>query len=161
MNEYRISQEQLLKMMHELCPSDRPDRNGITWDTDAVDRAINEWLENNKGTKLVANNEEESKVLNKMESEEVTSRIGDLNIALEEYNKCEKLLGESDDNKEYITCAMNNVFSDVHTRAYFEGLTYDTRNKLIDAIIKVLKEVREEDAKKLKRYLYTGGDRNE
>ena len=159
MSEYRISQEQLLKMMHELCPSDHPDRNGRTWDTDAVDRAVNEWLEKNKGTKLVAHDEEESKVLNKMESEEVTSRIGDLNIALEEYNKCEKLLGESDDNKEYITCAMNNVFSDVHTRAYFEGLTYDTRNKLIDAIIKVLVEVREEDAKKLKRYLYTGGDR--
>ena len=159
MSEYRISQEQLLKMMHELCPSDHPDRNGRTWDTDAVDRAVNEWLEKNKGTKLVAHDEEESKVLNKIESEEVTSRIGDLNIALEEYNKCEKLLGESDDNKEYITCAMNNVFSDVHTRAYFEGLTYETRNKIIDAIIEVLKEVREEDAKKLKRYLYTGGDR--
>lgn len=157
MSEYRISQEQLLKMMHELCPSDHPDRNGRTWDIDAVDRAVNEWLEKNKGTKLEA----KSKVLNKMESEEVTSRIGDLNIALEEYNKCEKLLGESDDNKEYITLAMNNVFSDVHTRTYFEGLTYDTRNKIIDAIIKVLEEVREDDAKKLKRYLYTGGDRNE
>lgn len=157
MSEYRISQEQLLKMMHELCPSDHPDRNGRTWDIDAVDRAVNEWLEKNKGTKLEA----KSKMLNKMESEEVASRIGDLNIALEEYNKCEKLLGESDDNKEYITLAMNNVFSDVHTRTYFEGLTYDTRNKIIDAIIKVLEEVREDDAKKLKRYLYTGGDRNE
>lgn len=161
MSEYRISQEQLLKMMHESCPSDHPDRNGRTWDTDAVDRAINEWLKNNKGTKLVAHDEEESKVLNKMESEEVTSRIGDLNIALEEYNKCEKLLGENDSKEEYITLAMNNVFSDVHTRAYFEGLTYETRNKLIDAMIEVLKEVREENAKKLKRYLYTGGDRNE
>lgn len=161
MSEYRISQEQLLKMMHELCPSDHPDRNGRTWDTDAVDRAVNEWLKNNKGTKLVAHDEEESKVLNKMESEEVTSRIGDLNIALEEYNKCEKLLGENDSKEEYITLAMNNVFSDVHTRAYFEGLTYETRNKLIDAMIEVLEEVREEDAKKLKRYLYTGGDRNE
>lgn len=161
MSEYRISQEQLLKMMHELCPSDHPDRNGRTWDTDAVDRAVNEWLKNNKGTKLVAHDEEESKVLNKMESEEVTSRIGDLNIALEEYNKCEKLLGENDSKEEYITLAMNNVFSDVHTRAYFEGLTYETRNKLIDAMINVLEEVREENAKKLKRYLYTGGDRNE
>ena len=161
MSEYRISQEQLLKMMHELCPSDRPDRNGITWDNDAVDRAVNEWLKNNKGTKLVAHDEEESKVLNKMESEEVTSRLGDLNIALEEYNKCEKLLGENDSKEEYITLAMNNVFSDVHTRAYFEGLTYETRNKLIDAMIEVLEEVREENAKKLKRYLYTGGDRNE
>lgn len=161
MSEYRISQEQLLKMMHELCPSDHPDRNGRTWDTDAVDRAVNEWLKNNKGTKLVAHDEEESKVLNKMESEEVTSRIGDLNIALEEYNKCEKLLGENDSKEEYITLAMNNVFSDVHTRAYFEGLTYETRNKLIDAMIKVLEEVREDNAKKLKRYLYTGGDRNE
>lgn len=159
MSEYRISHEQLLEMVHKSCPSDHPDRMGRIWDSEAVDRAVNEWLEKNKGTKLVAHDEEESKVLNKMESEEVTSRIGDLNIALEEYNKCEKLLGESDDNKEYITCAMNNVFSDVHTRAYFEGLTYDTRNKLIDAIIKVLVEVREEDAKKLKRYLYTGGDR--
>lgn len=161
MSEYRISQEQLLKMMHELCPSDRPDRNGITWDNAAVDRAVNEWLKNNKGTKLVAHDEEGSKVLNKMESEEVTSRIGDLNIALEEYNKCEKLLGENDSKEEYITLAMNNVFSDVHTRAYFEGLTYETRNKLIDAMINVLEEVREENAKKLKRYLYTGGDRNE
>lgn len=161
MSEYRISQEQLLKMMHELCPSDHPDRNGRTWDTDAVDRAVNEWLKNNKGTKLVAHDEEESKVLNKMESEEVRSRIGDLNIALEEYNKCEKLLGENDSKEEYITLAMNNVFSDVHTRAYFEGLTYETRNKLIDAMINVLEEVREENAKKLKRYLYTGGDRNE
>jgi len=161
MSEYRISQEQLLKMMHELCPSDHPDRNGRTWDTDAVDRAVNEWLKNNKGTKLVAHDEEESKVLNKIESEEVTSRIGDLNIALEEYNKCEKLLGENDSKEEYITLAMNNVFSDVHTRAYFEGLTYETRNKLIDAMIEVLEEVREENAKKLKRYLYTGGDRNE
>ena len=161
MSEYRISQEQLLKMMHELSPSDHPDRNGRTWDTDAVDRAVNEWLKNNKGTKLVTCDKEESKVLNKMESEEVTSRIGDLNVTLEEYNKCEKLLGENDGAQEYITCAMNNVFSDVHTRAYFEGLSYDTRNKLIDAMIKVLEEVREEDAKKLKRYLYTGGDRNE
>lgn len=161
MSEYRISQDQLLKMMHELCPSDHPDRNGRTWDTDAVDRAVNEWLKNNKGTKLVAHDEEESKVLNKMESEEVTSRIGDLNIALEEYNKCEKLLGENDSKEEYITLAMNNVFSDVHTRAYFEGLTYETRNKLIDAMINVLEEVREDNAKKLKRYLYTGGDRNE
>lgn len=162
MSEYRISQEQLLKMMHELCPSDRPDRNGRTWDNDAVERAVNNWLKNNKGTKLVAHDEEEeSKVLNKMESEEVTSRIGDLNIALEEYNKCEKLLGENDSKEEYITLAMNNVFSDVHTRTYFEGLTYETRNKLIDAMIKVLEEVREDNAKKLKRYLYTGGDRNE
>ena len=159
MSEYRISQEQLLKMMHELCPSDRPDRNGITWDSAAVERAVDNWLKNNKGTKLVAHDEEESKVLNKMESEEVTSRIGDLNIALEEYNKCEKLLGENDSKEEYITLAMNNVFSDVHTRAYFEGLTYETRNKLIDAMIEVLEEVREENAKKLKRYLYTGGDR--
>ena len=162
MSEYGITQEQLFKIMQDLCPSDRPDRNGRTWDTDAIDRAVNKWLEKNKGTKLVTHDEEESKVLNKMESEEVTSRIGDLNIALEEYNKCEKLLGENDNVKEeYITCAMNNVFSDVHTRAYFEGLTYDTRNKIIDAIIEVLKEVREEDAKKLKRYLYAGGDRNE
>ena len=162
MSEYGISQEQLHKIMQELCPSDRSDRNGRTWDTDAVTRAVDNWLKNNKGMKLVAHDKEESKVLNKMESEEVTSRIGDLNIALEEYNKCEKLLGENDNDKEeYITCAMNNVFSDVHTRAYFEGLTYETRNKLIDAIIKVLEEVREEDAKKLKRYLYTGGDRNE
>lgn len=161
MDEYKISQEQLFKIMQDLCPSDRPDRNGRTWDTDAVDRAINKWLEKNKDVKLVANDKEESKVLNKMESEEVTSRIGDLNIALEEYNKCEKLLGENDDDKEYITCAMNNVFTDVHTRAYFEGLSYDTRNKLIDAMIKVLEEVREDNAKKLKRYLYTGGDRNE
>lgn len=162
-NEYRISQEQLLKMMHELCPSDHPDRNGRTWDTDAVNRAVNEWLKNNKETKLITQDEEESKMLNKIESEEVTSRISDLNITLEEYNKCRKLLGESDDdnNKEYITCAMNNVFTDVHTRAYFEGLTYDTRNKLIDAMIEVLEEVCEDDAKKLKRYLYTGGDRNE
>lgn len=161
MDEYKISQEQLFKIMQDLCPSDRPDRNGRTWDTDAVDRAINKWLEKNKDVKLVAHDEEESKVLNKMESEEVTSRIGDLNITLEEYNKCEKLLGENDDDKEYITCAMNNVFTDVHTRAYFEGLSYDTRNKLIDAMIKVLEEVREDNAKKLKRYLYTGGDRNE
>ena len=161
MSEYGISQEQLHKIMQELCPSDRPDRNGRTWDNGAVERAVNNWLKNNKGTKLVAHDEEESKVLNKMESEEVTSRIGDLNIALEEYNKCEKLLGENDSKEEYITLAMNNVFSDVHTRAYFEGLTYETRNKLIDAMIKVLEEVREENAKKLKRYLYTGGDRNE
>ena len=161
MSEYGISQEQLHKIMQELCPSDHPDRNGRTWDTDAVDRAVNEWLKNNKGTKLVAHDEEESKVLNKMESEEVTSRIGDLNIALEEYNKCEKLLGENDSKEEYITLAMNNVFGDVHTRAYFEGLTYETRNKIIDAMIEVLEEVREDNAKKLKRYLYTGGDRNE
>ena len=161
MDEYKISQDQLFKIIQDSCPSDHPDRNGRTWDTDAVDRAINKWLEKNKDVKLVANDKEESKVLNKMESEEVTSRIGDLNIALEEYNKCEKLLGENDDDKEYITCAMNNVFTDVHTRAYFEGLSYDTRNKLIDAMIKVLEEVREDNAKKLKRYLYTGGDRNE
>ena len=161
MNEYRISHEQLLEMVHKSCPSDHPDRMGRIWDSEAVDHAINKWLENNKDVKLVAHDEEESKVLNKMESEEVTSRIGDLNIALEEYNKCEKLLGENDSKEEYITLAMNNVFSDVHTRAYFEGLTYETRNKLIDAMIEVLEEVREENAKKLKRYLYTGGDRNE
>lgn len=162
MSEYGISQEQLFKIIQDSCPSDHPDRNGRIWDTDAVDRAINKWLEKNKDVKLVAHDEEESKVLNKMESEEVTSRIGDLNIALEEYNKCEKLLGGNGDVKEeYITLAMNNVFSDVHTREYFEGLTYDTRNKLIDAMIKVLEEVREDNAKKLKRYLYTGDDRNE
>lgn len=159
LKEYRISQEQLLKMMHELCPSDHPDRMHRVWDYDAVDRAVKEWLENNKGAKIIQR--ETTVMLNKMESEEVTSRIGDLNSTLDEYNKCEKLLDDTNDPQQFITCAMNNVFSDVHTRAYFEGLTYETRNKIIDAIIKVLEEVREEDARKLKKYLYTGGDRNE
>ena len=156
MSEYRISQEQLLKMMHELCPSDRPDRNGITWDNDAVDRAVNEWLKNNKGTKLVAHDKEEPEMLNEMETDAVTDSIQELNITLEEYNKCAKLLGEDKTAapRQFITCAMNKVFDDVHTHEIFDGLTRDTKNKLIDAMTEVLQEVIKEDSKKLKTYLY-------
>jgi hypothetical protein len=156
MSEYRISQEQLHKIMQELCPSDHPDRNGRTWDNEATERAVNEWLKNNKGTKLVAHDEEEPEMLNEMETNAVTDSIQDLNITLEEYNKCTKLLGEDKNAapRQFITCAMNKVFDDVHTHEIFDGLTRDTKNKLIDAMTEVLQEVIKEDSKKLKKYLY-------
>jgi phenylpyruvate tautomerase PptA (4-oxalocrotonate tautomerase family) len=49
---------------------------------------------------------------------------------------------------------MNKVFDDVHTHEIFDGLTRDTKNKLIDAMTEVLQEVIKEDSKKLKKYLY-------
>lgn len=89
--------------------------------------------------------------LNNYEMEELEDRMNELKKVKDEYDKCDWLMdyGEGDNSR-----LENELGIFLDKWEMFRGLKDETKGRIKGLICDVIKETRDEDGKKLKRYLY-------